>query len=80
LLQAVLLGPLVRMVGGKSLRVLAFKPNQDLSLIASLCAEGKLKPVIDETTWGLEQAPEAMQYYAAARQKGKVVVTVSPER
>jgi NADPH:quinone reductase-like Zn-dependent oxidoreductase len=79
LFQMVVLGPLLRLVTGKSLRVLGLKPNKDLALIATLCAEGKIEPVIDGT-WQLSEIPDAMRYFGAARQKGKVVVAVSAER
>jgi NADPH:quinone reductase-like Zn-dependent oxidoreductase len=76
--QAVLLGPLVKLATRKSIRVLGLKPNKDLAHIASLCAEGKIKPVIDATTWDLSRVPEALRYFGDARHQGKVVVTVSP--
>jgi NADPH:quinone reductase-like Zn-dependent oxidoreductase len=73
--QATLLGPLLRLLTRRSIRVLALKPNQDLAAIVSLCEEGKVKPVIDGT-WPLSRVPEAMDHFGAARQTGKVVITV----
>jgi hypothetical protein len=50
--------------------------KQDLTYLADLVQNGKMKVVIDKT-YPLAQLPEAMRYLETGRARGKVVVTVA---
>lgn len=77
LLQIALLGPLLKLVTGKNLRVLAVPQNRDdLVAITELCEAGKIIPVIDRH-YSLQEVPEALRYVGEGRQKGKVVITMA---
>lgn len=60
----------------KRLSILALKPNRGLEEIGELYKAGKLPLHIDGPYSGLEQIPELLRYFADAKHKGKVVVTV----
>jgi NADPH:quinone reductase-like Zn-dependent oxidoreductase len=51
---------------------------RDLSLLAGLIQQGKLKPVIDRR-YPLAQLPEAMSYLEAGHARGKVVIDVGDD-
>ena len=73
--QPMLLGPLVSSEGRKMTN-LAMKPDtEDLTYVKELIEAGKVKPVIDKS-YPLSELPEAFQYYAEGRSRGKVVVTM----
>ena len=73
--QPMLLGPLVSNEGRKMTN-LAMKPDkEDLICVKELIEAGKVKPVIDKS-YPFSELPEAFQYYAEGRSRGKVVVTV----
>jgi NADPH:quinone reductase-like Zn-dependent oxidoreductase len=76
ILQVALMGPLIGLTGKKKVRLVFLKPNKDLAYMAELFEAGKVKPVIDGR-YELSEVPRAMRYYAAGRQKGKVVVSVA---
>jgi NADPH:quinone reductase-like Zn-dependent oxidoreductase len=79
LFQILLLGPLLRRVTGKKLRLLLVRPNRkDLVFIAELCAAGKLVPVIDKR-FSLPDVPAALRYLGEGHVKGKIVITVVPD-
>ncbi len=74
--QALLLGPLVSMIGNKKLRAGSAKPNQkDLIFIKELIEAGKVKPVMDRR-YSLHEVPQALQYLWEGHARGKVVITV----
>ncbi|MFC1907900.1 NAD(P)-dependent alcohol dehydrogenase [Chloroflexota bacterium] len=75
LLQIVLLGPLITMIGGKKMGMLAHKPNKDLAFMKELFETGKVKPVIDKR-YPLSKVPEALRYFGKGHNRGKVVITV----
>ena len=76
ILQILLLGPWIRGITGKKIRVLAVKPNpKDLVHITELYEAGKVVPVIDRQ-YPLSEVPEALRYLGEGRTKGKVVITV----
>jgi NADPH:quinone reductase-like Zn-dependent oxidoreductase len=75
LFQILLLGPLIRMVKGKNIRLLIVPQNrEDLVSIAELCEAGKVIPIIDRQ-YPLSEVPEALRYVGEGRHKGKVVIT-----
>jgi NADPH:quinone reductase-like Zn-dependent oxidoreductase len=72
LLRAGLLSPFV------SQRLLGFVAGEgadDLRALTDLIEAGKVSPVIDRT-YPLDQAPEALRYWAEGHARGKVVVTI----
>jgi NADPH:quinone reductase-like Zn-dependent oxidoreductase len=77
LLQTLLLGPLVRRLAGKDLRVVALKPNKDLELVSAMFEEGGLRCIIDGP-YPLREVPRAVRRFGEARHLGKVVITVAP--
>jgi len=77
LFQILLLGPLIKKMTDKNLRLLAVQRNrEDLVQITELCQAGKIVPVIDRR-YPLSQVPEAMRYVSDGRAKGKVVIIVA---
>lgn len=75
LLQAVLLGPLIRMIYKKYIRLVALKTNKDLAYMNKLFESGKVKPVIDGP-YKLEEVPEALRLFGKGEHKGKVVIII----
>jgi NADPH:quinone reductase-like Zn-dependent oxidoreductase len=74
--QAMLLGPLISMIGNKKMGNLIAKANQkDLAFLKELLNAGKVKPVIDRR-YTLNEVPEALRYLEEGHAKGKVVITV----
>jgi len=60
---------------GKTVELLMFKANADNARLLDLVAAGALSPRID-STWPLEQTPEAMARFGRGEHLGKIVVTV----
>jgi NADPH:quinone reductase-like Zn-dependent oxidoreductase len=77
LFQAMLLGPLISMIGTKKMGNLSSKPNQrDLASLKELLEAGKVVPVIDRR-YPLCEVPEAIRYLEEGHARGKVVITVN---
>ncbi|WP_373020977.1 NAD(P)-dependent alcohol dehydrogenase [Thiomicrorhabdus sp.] len=74
-LQTILIGPLVSMFSDRKLGLLILKPNKNLEMLTQLYEDGKVRPVIDKR-YPLEQASEAMRYYAHGLARGKVVISM----
>lgn len=76
IVQILLLGPLIKRISDRSIRVLFVSQNrQDLLAITELVQAGKVVPVIDRQ-FPLRETPEAMRYVNDGHAKGKVVITV----
>ena len=75
-LQAMASGPWVSRTSRKKIRVVALKPNKDLSYMNELFEAGKVTPVMDGP-YKLSEVPEALHYFGKAEHKGKVIVTVA---
>jgi hypothetical protein len=74
ILQALLLGPLLSLIGSKKFFIA--KPNKtDLVLLKDLLAAGKIVPVIDRR-YPLSDVAEALRYLGEGHAQGKVVITV----
>jgi NADPH:quinone reductase-like Zn-dependent oxidoreductase len=74
--QALLLGPLISLMGSKRLGSGLGMPNQDdLAFLAELLEAGKVVPAIDGR-YPLSEAAEALRYYGDGHARGKVVITV----
>ena len=75
LMQAFILGPLIRIFGGKHIKIVLLKPNKDLSYINELFAADKIKPVIDGP-YKLGETRKAFGLFGKGDHKGKVVITI----
>lgn len=75
LLQTFLLGPIIRLLSGKDVRLVNLKPNKDLAYVNDLFQAGKLKPVIDGP-YPFSEIPERVQYFGEGKHKGKVVISL----
>jgi NADPH:quinone reductase-like Zn-dependent oxidoreductase len=75
LLQALLLGPWIRMIYKKYIRIVALKTNKELAYMNKLFEAGKIKPVIDGP-YKLEEVPEAFRHFGRGTHKGKVVIII----
>ena len=74
--QAMLLGPLISVIGTKKMGGVSSKPDaQDLVTIKELLEAGKVVPVIDRR-YPLSEVPEAMRYVEEGHAKAKVVIIV----
>ena len=73
--QAMLLGPLVSISGGKKLTTMTVMVNKDLDFIKELLETEKVKPVIDKR-FSLDKIVEALKYYDQGHTRGKIVITV----
>jgi NADPH:quinone reductase-like Zn-dependent oxidoreductase len=76
LFQALLLGPLISMVGSKKMSNSSQRPNQkDLVFMTELFEAGKVVPVIDRC-YPLSETAEAIRYLEVGHPRGKVLITV----
>jgi NADPH:quinone reductase-like Zn-dependent oxidoreductase len=74
--QAMFLGPLLSMAGGKKMAFMMEKPRaEDLSSLSELCDAGGIRPVIDKR-YTLQEVPEAIRYLYGGHARGKVVISV----
>jgi NADPH:quinone reductase-like Zn-dependent oxidoreductase len=74
--QAMLLGPLISMMGRKKIGTLFAPPNQkDMDFLTELFEAGKVLPVIDKR-YPLSDVAEALRYLEDGHAKGKIVITV----
>jgi NADPH:quinone reductase-like Zn-dependent oxidoreductase len=76
-LQAILLGPILSLAGGKKVRFqgIATTPKEDLLVIKELLETGKVMPIIDKS-YPLSETAEAIRYLVEEHAKGKVVIVV----
>jgi NADPH:quinone reductase-like Zn-dependent oxidoreductase len=76
IIQALLLGPLLSLAGGKKMRFFMAKIDRaDLALLRDDLAAGKIVPVIDRC-YPLSDVVEAIRYLEEGHAKGKVVITM----
>ncbi|MBN2006613.1 MAG: NAD(P)-dependent alcohol dehydrogenase [Anaerolineae bacterium] len=77
--EALLLGPLMSLSGGKKLGNVSANPNrQDLLALKGWLETGQVKPVIDKR-YSLEDTPEAMRYLGEGHARGKVVIAIGKD-
>ena len=73
---ALLLGPLMSMLGSKKVVQLSHSPNaSDLAFMSELLEAGKVVPIIDRA-FPLSEVAQAVRYYEDESPQGKVVITV----
>ena len=76
ILQAVLLGPLLSLIGRKKMCLFMANINhKDLVLLKDLLEAGKVVPVIDRR-YPLSEVAEAIRYLEEGHARGKVVITL----
>lgn len=76
LTQAMILGPLLSMIGSKKLGSFLQRPNQtDLIFIRDLIEAGQLKPIIDKY-YKMSEVPNAFRYFEEGHTQGKIVITM----
>ncbi len=76
ILQGMLLGPLLSLIGSKKIYFFMAKINQkDLVFLKGLLETGKVVPVIDRR-YALSDAAEALRYLEEGHAQGKIVLTV----
>ncbi len=76
ILQAMLLGPLLSLIGSKKMRFFMAKINKkDLVLLKELLEAGKAVPIIDRR-YPLSGVAEAIRYLEEGHARGKVVITL----
>jgi NADPH:quinone reductase-like Zn-dependent oxidoreductase len=66
----------INRVSKKKVSIVALKANKDLVYMNNLYKTGKLKCIIDEHRYTLDEAPEAMRYFGTGDHKGKIVISV----
>jgi NADPH:quinone reductase-like Zn-dependent oxidoreductase len=79
ILTATLLGPVLSLAWGVSVRGLIAQPSQrqqDLAFVSGLLEAGDVVPGVDRC-FPLRELPEALHYHAAGLACGKVVITLS---
>ena len=75
ILQALLFGPLISMIGNKKMGIpFVGSKKEDLIFIKDLVEEGKVLPVIDRC-FPFEEIPEALRYLEHGEQKGKIIIS-----
>jgi len=78
--QALLLGPLISTTGSKKLGAMYGKPNQkDWAFLKELVENSRVIPVIDRR-YPLSEVPDALRYLEGGHARGKVVITVEPDK
>ena len=73
LLQILFFGWLVRLFTGKSMRIVALKPNRDLDSVRDLFVKGKLVSVLDGPH-SMKDAPGLLRRFGEGRHCGKIVM------
>jgi len=78
ILQAMLLGPILSVMGSRKMSFFAANINtKDLVFLKDLLESGKVVPVIDRR-YPLSGVAEAVRYLEEGHAQGKVVITVEP--
>lgn len=79
LFQILILGPLIKRMTGKHVRMLVVPQNRDdLNAITELIVTGKVHPMIDKI-YTFDEIPEAMRYVSEGHAKGKVVISMKQD-
>lgn len=75
--EALLVGPLMRLLGNRRMGLLWWKPfkGTDVAVLRELIETGRIRAVIDRS-FTLHEVPQALRYLEEKRARGKVVVTM----
>lgn len=73
LLQIFVFGWLVKLFTGKSMRIVALKPNRDLDSVSDLFVKGKLVCVLDGPH-SMKDAPGLLRRFGDGKHCGKIVM------
>ncbi len=75
LFQAMFLAPLISILGGRKMSMLAWKPfrQEDVAFLKELIASGDLKSIIDRT-FPFSRIPEALEYQQHGHPQGKITI------
>jgi NADPH:quinone reductase-like Zn-dependent oxidoreductase len=77
MMQSLLLGPWISMMGSQKMLGLQAKPNtKDLAFVNKLLEAGKVVPVMDRS-YPLNEVPDALRYVEQGHAKGKVVIRMA---
>jgi NADPH:quinone reductase-like Zn-dependent oxidoreductase len=77
LFQAMLLGPLLSLIGKKKMGSMLTRPAQkDLVYLSEMVEAGTVTPVIDQY-YPLAEVAEAVRYVEAGHARGKVIITMN---
>lgn len=76
LLEIALKGFMASTFGSKKLKVIGLEPNKNLDIIIASFEEGKLKPVVDDNIFSLNQLADAFDYLQKGEHLGKVVIKI----
>jgi NADPH:quinone reductase-like Zn-dependent oxidoreductase len=80
LTQALFLGRLMSLTGGKKLTAVSARMNNgDLAFMAKLLSERKVVPFI-EKIYPLNEAPQAIGYLGKGHVKGKLIISINDSR
>lgn len=77
--QLLFLGSWISLIGPKKMSLLAMRTNRDLVFIIECFEAGKVVPVIDKQ-YPLNEVAEALRYLGEGHARGKVVVTLEPNK
>jgi NADPH:quinone reductase-like Zn-dependent oxidoreductase len=75
LLSIPLVGWAIRLITGKTVRLIPLKQNRDLPYLSERFEAGQLVPVLDGP-YPLNEGADAFRYYGTANHKGKVIITM----
>jgi NADPH:quinone reductase-like Zn-dependent oxidoreductase len=77
LFQALVVGPLLSLVGSTRMGLQPWKPfkKEDVVLLKKLIEAGEVRPIIDRR-YPLREVPDALRYLEQGHARGKVVITV----
>ena len=77
-LRAMVLGPLMSLLGSRSVRMVPWKPfkAEDVAFLANLLEKRQLRPVIDRV-YDFQDIPEALEYQAGGSATGKIVISLT---
>jgi NADPH:quinone reductase-like Zn-dependent oxidoreductase len=77
-LRAMVVGPLVSILGSRPVRMVAWKPSkaEDVAFLTDLLEKRQLRSVIDRIC-NFQDLPEALRYQAEGKATGKIVIGVT---
>jgi NADPH:quinone reductase-like Zn-dependent oxidoreductase len=74
--KVIFFGKLITLFSKKQIKILAHKPNKNLSYLAELFESGKLKPII-KNCYKLEQTAQALRQIGDGNAIGKIIIEIN---